>query len=155
MTPELLTLPLGGPVPNNTLPARLYRAALKSQAPAQIEQHLAERGWTNAWRNGIYPFHHYHSTAHEVLVIARGQARLTLGGEGGPQVQVGEGDVLLLPAGTGHRNDGSSADLLVIGAYAGGRDWDLCRPEETDVEEARERIGRVPGWEKEPVGRVE
>ncbi|BDP40899.1 hypothetical protein DAETH_08680 [Deinococcus aetherius] len=151
MEPELLTLPLGGPVPNNALPARLYRAALKGHTPAQIEQHLSERGWTNAWRNGIYGFHHYHSTAHEVLVIVRGQARVTLGGEGGPQVQVEEGDVLVLPAGTGHRNDGSSADLLVIGAYAGGREPDLCRPEETDVEEARERIGLVPGWEGEPV----
>ncbi|WP_216325529.1 cupin domain-containing protein [Deinococcus aestuarii] len=151
MEPEPLTLPLGGPVPNNPLPARLYRAALKGRTPAQIEGHLAERGWTNAWRNGIYPFHHYHSTAHEVLVIARGQARVTLGGEGGPQVTVGEGDVLLLPAGTGHRNDGSSPDLLVIGAYAGGRDWDLCRPEETDVEEARARIAGMPVWEREPV----
>jgi len=153
MTPELLPLALGGSVPNNPLPAQPYRAALKGRTAEQIEEHLAERGWTNSWRNGIYDFHHYHSTAHEVLVIARGQARLTLGGEGGPGVQVGEGegDVLLLPAGTGHRNDGSSADLLVIGAYARGREWDLCRPEETNVEEARERIGRVPGWKGEPV----
>ncbi|GAA5512655.1 hypothetical protein Dcar01_01373 [Deinococcus carri] len=151
MSPELFHLPQNGSVPNNPQPARLFRAALRGQMPAQIEAYLAERSWTNAWRNGIYPFHHYHSTAHEVLVVARGQARLTLGGEGGPQVQVGEGDVLLLPAGTGHRNDGSSADLLVVGAYAGGREWDLCRPEETDVAEARARIALVPGWEEEPM----
>ncbi|WP_034385305.1 cupin domain-containing protein [Deinococcus sp. YIM 77859] len=151
MPPELLQLVPGRAVPNSPQPVRLYRAALRGHTPTQIEEHLAERGWTNSWRNGISPFHHYHSTAHEVLVMARGQARLTLGGEGGLEVQVGEGDVLLLPAGTGHRNDGSSADLLVIGAYAGGRAWDLCRPEETDVEAARERIGRVPGWGKEPV----
>lgn len=138
-------------MPNNALPARLARAALTGLTPAQIEAHLAARGWTNTWRNGIYAFHHYHSTAHEVLVIARGQASVTLGGEGGPQVTVGEGDVLLLPAGTGHRNDGGSAGLLVIGAYAGGRDWDLCRPGETDVEEARARIARVPGWDRDPV----
>lgn len=151
MGPELLSLPPGGPVPNGDLPARLYRAALKGHTAAQIERHLAERGWTNSWRDGIYDFHHYHSTAHEVLVIARGQARVTLGGEGGPQMTVGEGDVLLLPAGTGHRNDGSGPDLLVIGAYAEGRQPDLCRPEETDVEEARGRIARVPVWEREPV----
>ncbi|WP_019588138.1 cupin domain-containing protein [Deinococcus apachensis] len=139
-------------MPNNVLPVHLSRAALRGRTPAQIEQHLAECGWTNAWRNGIYRFHHYHSTAHEVLVIACGQAHLTLGGEGGSRMQVGEGDVLLLPAGTGHRNDGSSADLLVIGAYAGGREWDLCRPGGTDVEEARQRIARVPGWDRGPVG---
>ncbi|GMA16065.1 cupin domain-containing protein [Deinococcus metallilatus] len=151
MPTEDLTLPLDGPVPNNPQPVRLSRAALKGKTPAQIEAHLRERGWTNAWRDGIYPFHHYHSTAHEVLVIARGQARLTLGGEGGPQVQVGEGDVLVLPAGTGHKNDGSSPDLLVIGAYAGGREWDLCRPEETDVEAAQQRIAGVPDPERDPV----
>lgn len=54
--------------------------------------------------------------------LSRGQARLTLGGGGGPQVEEG--------------------DVPMIGAYAGGRDWDLCRPEETDVKEARERIAR-------------
>lgn len=151
MTPELLPLPRDGPVPNNPEPVRLYRAALKGRTPAEIEAHLAERGWTNSWRGGIYSFHHYHSTAHEVLVIARGRAILTLGGEGGRQVRVGEGDVLLLPAGTGHKHDGSSPDLLVIGAYAGGRDWDLCRPEGTDVGEARARIADVPKWGREPV----
>ncbi|WP_152871161.1 cupin domain-containing protein [Deinococcus terrestris] len=150
MVPESLPLAPNGDVPNNPRPVLIYRAALTDRTPAQIEGHLSKRGWTNAWRNGIYDFHHYHSTAHEVLVVVRGQARLTLGGEGGSQVPVGEGDVLLLPAGTGHRNDGSSADLLVIGAYAGGREWDLCRPEETDVEAARERVGQVPDWERAP-----
>lgn len=118
---------------------------------AQAEAALAARGWTNSWRNGIYPFHHYHSTAHEVLVVVRGQARVTLGGEGGSQVQLQAGDVVLLPAGTGHRNDGSSPDLLVVGAYAGNRDWDVCRPEETDTAAAQRRIADVPDWEQEPV----
>ena len=86
MAPEALPLAPNGGVPNTPRPVLIYRAALTGRTPAQIEHHLAERGWTNAWRNGIYDFHHYHSTAHEVLVIARGQARLTLGGEGGPQV---------------------------------------------------------------------
>lgn len=149
--PELLVLPQGGPVPNTARPAHLFRAALTGLTPAQIERHLAELGWTNAWRDGISTYHHFHSTAHEVLVIARGQASVTLGGEGGPQVRVGEGDVFLLPAGTGHRNDGSSADLLVVGAYAGGRNWDLCRPEETDAREAGARIERVPEWDRDPV----
>ena len=147
-------LPLGpnGTVPNHPrLPVLVARAALPDHTPAQIERHLAHRGWTRAWRNGIYAFHHYHSTAHEVLVIARGQARVTVGGEGGPPLDLHAGDVLVLPAGTAHRNDGSSADLLVIGAYAGGRDWDLCRPEDTDLEGARARIAHVPDWDTAPV----
>ncbi|WP_295820872.1 cupin domain-containing protein [uncultured Deinococcus sp.] len=150
MPADLLPLPLTGRVPNNALPVRVYRAALKGRTPREIEAHLAARDWTKAWRNGIYPFHHYHSTAHEVLVVARGHATVTLGGEGGPQLTVEAGDVLLLPAGTGHRNDGSSADLLVIGAYAGGWDWDTCRPEDTEPDAARARIAGVPAWTQEP-----
>lgn len=150
MPHDRLHLPARGRVPNNPQPARLYRAAL-TVAPAQVGAHLAANGWTNAWQGGIYPFTHYHSTAHEVLVIARGQAHLTLGGEGGPQVTVTAGDALTLPAGTGHRNDGSSPDLLVIGAYAQGRDWDTCRPETTDPQTARTRVAQVPDPERDPI----
>ncbi|RJF73780.1 cupin domain-containing protein [Deinococcus cavernae] len=139
-------------MPNNPrLPVLIYRGALKVEKAAQAEAALASQGWTKGWQNGIYSFHHYHSTAHEVLVVVRGQARVTLSGEGGPQVQLQAGDVVLLPAGTGHRNDGSSPDLLVVGAYAGGRDWDVCRPEETDMAAAQRRIAAVPDWEQEPV----
>lgn len=58
MSPDLLTLPQGGAVPNSALPARLYRAAFVGRSPGQIEVALAGRGWTGAWRNGIYPFQH-------------------------------------------------------------------------------------------------
>ncbi|WP_240738242.1 cupin domain-containing protein [Deinococcus fonticola] len=149
---ERLSLPPSGGIPNNPrLPVLIYWRALKVKTAAQAEAALASQGWTNSWQNGIYSFHHYHSTAHEVLVVVRGQTRVTLGGEGGPQVQLQAGDVVLLPAGTGHRNDGSSPDLLVVGAYAGGRDWDVCRPEETDMAAAQRRIAAVPDWEQEPV----
>lgn len=150
MPADLLTLALNGRVPNHSQPVRVYRAALRGKTPAEIEAHLAAQDWTGSWRNGIYPFHHYHSTAHEVLVVAHGHATVTLGGEGGPQLTVEAGDVLLLPAGTGHRNDGSSADLLVIGAYAAGREWDTCRPETTNPNQARARVAQVPLWTQEP-----
>ena len=51
-------------------------------------------------------------------------ARVTLGGEGETRLQVGEGDALVLPAGTGHKNGGSSPALLVVGAYAQVPDWE-------------------------------
>lgn len=143
MPHDRLHLPAWGRVPNNPQPARLYRAA-RTVPPTQVGAHLAANGWTNAWQGGIYPFTHDHSTAHEVLVIARGQAHLTLGGRGGPQVTVTAGDALTLPAGNGHRNDGSRPDLLVIGAYAQGRDWDTCRPETTGPQAARTRAERDP-----------
>ncbi|WP_261664197.1 cupin domain-containing protein [Deinococcus sp. Marseille-Q6407] len=146
-----VTLPVpSGQAPNNQLAARLYPAALTDLAPEAVRQHLLERDWSGSWQGGIYPFHHYHSTAHEALAVLRGQAQVILGGAGGPQLTVQAGDVLLLPAGTGHCCPSHSADFGVMGAYAGGREWDLCRPDRTDLAWAERRIAGVPGWKQEP-----
>src|SRR5258707_799827 len=75
-----------GIVPNNpALPLVVYREALPASGDraSACERMFAEHGWPDSWRNGIYGHHHYHSTAHEVLGIARGNARVRLGGVGG------------------------------------------------------------------------
>jgi uncharacterized protein YjlB len=95
--------------------------------PAACQRLFAGNGWLGAWRNGIFSFHHFHSTAHEVLGIVAGSATTGLGGPGGRAMQVGPGDVLVLPPGTGHRNVGSTAGLPVIGAYPDGMAWDIRR----------------------------
>jgi hypothetical protein len=55
-----------GTVPNSRLPLVVYRGALPDDGDraAACEQMFARNGWPDSWRNGIYPFHHYHSTAH-------------------------------------------------------------------------------------------
>jgi uncharacterized protein YjlB len=62
------------------------------------------------------------------------------------------GDALLLPAGVGHQNLGASADLLVIGAYPQGQDWDLCR--QTRGQRELDQIARVPLPPRDPIGGV-
>ena len=79
------TLRDDGTFPNNEqLPLVLYRGAIRvteGDPATTIEQVFAANGWGNAWRNGIFPYHHYHSTAHEVLGVACGTARVQLGGD--------------------------------------------------------------------------
>lgn len=109
------------------LPVAIYRDAftVEGDAADTCERLFARHGWSGAWRDGIYPYHHFHATTHEVLGIARGQVRVRFGGDTGPLVAVRAGDVIVIPAGTSHRNECASADLSVVGAYPGGQDPDI------------------------------
>lgn len=118
---ELLFLPAGETIPNNPrLPVLLHRGVVPPGAPEAAETLFRGHGWRPAWRNGIHGWHHYHSNAHEALAIVAGEVRVMLGGDGGITLELAAGDVVVLPAGTGHRNLGASDDLLVVGAYPAG-----------------------------------
>ena len=56
-----------------------------------------------------------------VLGIAAGWVRVRLGGEGAQTVELRAGDVVVIPAGVAHKNEGASPDLLVVGAYPRGQ----------------------------------
>lgn len=144
-----------GSIPNNPrLPVLLGRGALTGAlaAPDGFERRVAATGWPAQWRNGIYTFHHYHSTAHEVLGIVSGEASVFLGGPGVRTVSVRAGDLLLLPAGTGHCLDRASDDFLVIGAYPAGQHWDICRdaPDRATLD----RMAALPFPHTDPIGGV-
>ncbi|BBH45809.1 cupin domain-containing protein [Pseudomonas sp. KU43P] len=143
-----------GATPNSRLAVLLYRLKLATSAdPASaFEALFAAHRWTPLWRDGIFDYHHFHPNAHEVLGIARGRARVTLGGEAGQTLSVNMGDVLVLPAGTGHRCVDASDDFLVVGAYPQGQeDYDIQRPDAAAHKQALARIAAVPLPEQDPV----
>jgi uncharacterized protein YjlB len=145
-----------GNTPNNpTLPFIHYRNAVavsdSGNPAATFEELFKSNGWRNSWRNGIYDYVHYHSGTHEVLGIARGVASVRFGGDHGKIFEVHPGDVVILPAGTGHQCIRASKDLLVVGAYPGTGTYDECRGSLQERERALKSIPKVPLPEKDPV----
>jgi len=64
-----------GVIPNSRCPLVVRQGAMTPDADdpaATFERVFAKNGWTNSWRDGVFDYHHYHSTAHEVLGIASG-----------------------------------------------------------------------------------
>ena len=82
--------------------------------------------------------------------IAAGSAEVVLGGPEGRDFQLVSGDVVVLPAGTGHCRVGSSDDLLVVGAYPNGMRWDLRRRDPAQHDEVLANIARVPLPDQDP-----
>jgi uncharacterized protein YjlB len=153
LRPDMLLLDRDGWIPNSAYPVLIWRNAIAtvSADPADaFETRFATHGWTNSWRDGIYDYHHFHSTAHEVLGFARGRVHVQLGGPHGPVHAMGPGDVIAIPAGVGHCNVGSSEDLLVVGAYGDGRDFDICR-EDADPARVRTNLATLPAPSTDPL----
>jgi uncharacterized protein YjlB len=145
-----------GSVPNNpTLPLVIFPRAIDlagtPDPETAIERLIARNGWRDSWRNGIYPYVHYHSSIHEFLAVARGRAKVRFGGSNGEEITISPGDVAILPAGTGHQGLWTSSDFVLIGAYPRAGKYDLCRGSKAERDKAVAAIANVPLPDTDPV----
>lgn len=152
---ETLKLEENGNFPNNPkLPVLVYKNVfdLSGGDPAStIEKVFAENNWGGSWRDGIYTFQHYHSTAHEALGIYGGWAEVQLGGPGNKPVRVEKGDLVVLPAGTAHKKINSGDGFAVVGAYPDGQTWDMNYGKDGELPKTKQNIANVALPTKDPV----
>jgi uncharacterized protein YjlB len=145
-----------GSIPNNpALPFVLYRGGIHlggSPNPEDlIEKTFAANGWGDMWRNGVHPYPHYHSLIHEAMGIARGRATVLFGGKKGREIEIVPGDVVILPAGTGHQCLKQTPTLVVIGAYPPTGKYNICHGSGHEHAKALVTIPKVPLPVTDPV----
>ena len=144
-----------GHFPNNgLLPLMVYQGAFQIVGEDEtdtIKEILETNSWAKAWVDGIYDYHHYHSTAHEILVTLRGSCRVQFGGPSGLTLSFEKGDVVIIPAGVAHKKIDDTDGFQCLGAYPDGQDFDMNygKPEESPG--ADENIKRVPIPENDPL----
>jgi uncharacterized protein YjlB len=135
-------LATGGSIPNHpSWPLLVYPAAVKNISPEAFEDLFTRNRWPAAWRNGVFPFHHYHSNSHEALGVYEGEVTVQFGGDAGVTVTATPGDVVVLPAGTGHKKLSSRGQLGIVGAYPEGSSPDTCIP---PLKSKPAKIAQVP-----------
>ncbi|RYZ42635.1 MAG: hypothetical protein EOP49_28230 [Sphingobacteriales bacterium] len=151
---EIYNLRDDGVIPNSKYPVIVYHGVLDATCEAAadfLQSKFEKNGWSNSFRWRVYNYHHYHTNTHEVLGVYAGNALLQLGGSKGEKLQVRVGDVIVLPAGTGHISLSHSDDFAVVGAYPGGIEPDLIRLEDQRPEGVSEKVDSVPVPEHDPV----
>jgi uncharacterized protein YjlB len=142
--------------PNNDLPLLIYKDAITlnqtgNQNAVIFERLFRKNDWKPSWRDGIYDYHHYHSSAHEVLGIYGGHAKVQFGGPLGVVQDVAAGDVIVIPAGVAHKSLSCSDDFQCVGAYPTGQDYDIKYGEEDERAEADHNIMKLTLPTHDPV----
>ncbi|MFC9710804.1 cupin domain-containing protein [Paenibacillus sp. NPDC056933] len=148
---QMLLFQDDGVIPNHpSLPVLLYKGIWATDS-SRAETMLNRNGWGNSWINGVFDYHHYHSNAHEVLAVVSGFVQLILGGEKGQKVYLQTGDVVVLPAGTGHKRLEASPDFRIAGAYPAGMSYNTRTGEPGERPKVLREIQDVPIPDTDPV----
>src|SRR5687767_10212918 len=156
MEPDVETFSLtpDGSIPNNDLPLVLYRHALapELQAPGACQALFARNLWRGNWVDGIFDYWHFHVTGHEVLGCVAGSARVGFGGDAGIEVEFRAGDVVVIPAGVGHKRTSEKHDgFTVVGGYPPGQSGEITKAGDVEVDEARRKIAGLALPKSDPL----
>jgi uncharacterized protein YjlB len=155
-TPRLYRFGDDGMIPNHPYwPVVVYRRAIRLpralDAATVFEELFEDNKWRGSWRGEIYDFLHYHSRIHEALGIARGSAKVRVGGNGGRILNLSAGDVVVLPAGTGHQCLSCTQGFLAIGANPPAGIYDECGPSPEEHARSVKRVRKVSPPRHDPV----
>src|SRR5262249_60274922 len=82
---------------------------------------------------------------------ARCRAKMRSGSSRCRVLDISAGDVVVLPAGTGHQCLWASPELVVVGAYPRTGRYDLCRGSKAEHDKAILSIPKVPLPKTDPV----
>jgi uncharacterized protein YjlB len=91
------------------------------------------------------------SRIHEVLGIARGSAKVRLGGKNGRNLTIKAGDALVIPAGTGHQCLRASKTFMAVGAYPPFGTYDECGPTAKGYEHGVRSVAKVARPKTDPL----
>jgi len=101
----------------------------------------------------MYSDTHFHSNTHEVLAIASGSAKCCFGGEqneGRVEPVLNRGDVVVVPAGVGHRLLEDYGSFQMVGSYPTGKNWDMCYGRAGEEKKVK-TISKLGWFERDPV----
>lgn len=132
----------------------IYHGVFPKATASQIEKHLTDTAVvTPQWRYTMYSDTHFHSTTHEVLAIAAGSAKCCFGDENNPnrvEPVLEKGDVVIVPAGVGHRLLEDYGGFQMVGSYPTGKNWDMCYGQAAEQKKV-EGIAKLGWFTRDPV----
>ncbi|MEX6506567.1 cupin domain-containing protein [Jiella sp. M17.18] len=140
-------------MPNSQFPLIVMPGAIAGgdASPEAMAARFQGNGWQGTWTYTVFDYWHYHIEGHEVLGCVRGEATVGFGGEDGARIEMRQGDVVIVPAGVGHKRLSATPDFAVVGAYPPGQNGAITRAGELDLDSARAAIGRLARPETDPV----
>jgi uncharacterized protein YjlB len=152
--PEQYKIKDNGVFPNSSEPVLHYKGVLRLPtflASWHVKRLFRKNNWSNNWQHGIYTFHHYHSITHEAMGVCKGATTLLLGGDDGILINIQKGDVIIIPAGVAHKNLGDEDQVVCVGGYPDGKDYDMNYGKAGERPKADQSIAAIPVPGTDPV----